>query len=99
EIIVVDDGSVDGTREALQKRRGLIRVGVHSENLGFASAVNTGLMMAKGNMIVLLNNDVLVTERWLSQLLTALNSNKGVAAVGPVTNYIGGEQQINTTYK
>lgn len=99
EIIVVDDGSMDGTCEALYKRRGAIRVGVHLENLGFASAINTGLMMAKGSTIVLLNNDVLVTERWLSQLLTALNANKEAAAIGPVTNYIGGEQQINIAYK
>lgn len=99
EIIVVDDGSVDGTCEALWKRRGSIRVGVHLENLGFASAVNTGLMMAKGDTIVLLNNDVLVTERWLSQLLTALNGNKEAAAIGPVTNYIGGDQQIEAVYK
>ncbi|AZK49164.1 glycosyltransferase family 2 protein [Paenibacillus lentus] len=98
EIIVVDDGSIDGTCEALWSKKGSIRVGVHLENLGFASAVNTGLMMAKGNTIVLLNNDVLVTERWLTQLLTVLNNNKDAAAVGPVTNYISGDQQIEAVY-
>lgn len=99
EIIVVDNGSDDGTKEMLQRRGGAIRLGIHTQNYGFARAVNTGLMMAKGTTIVLLNNDVLVTERWLSQMLRCLNDNPVTAAVGPVTNYIGGEQQINVPYK
>lgn len=99
EIIVVDNGSNDGTKEMLQRRGGAIRVGIHSQNYGFARAVNTGLMMAKGTTIVLLNNDVLVTERWLSQMMRCLQDNPATAAVGPVTNYIGGEQQINVPYQ
>ncbi|MBA9084508.1 GT2 family glycosyltransferase [Fontibacillus solani] len=98
EIIVVDNGSNDGTVKMLRRRGGALRIGVHSQNLGFARAVNTGLMMAKGSTIVLLNNDVLVTERWLSQLLRCLNESPGAAAVGPVTNYIGGEQQMDVPY-
>ncbi|RCX19767.1 GT2 family glycosyltransferase [Fontibacillus phaseoli] len=98
EIIVVDNGSQDGTAELLRKRRGPLRLAVHERNLGFARAVNTGLMMAKGSHIVLLNNDVLVTERWLSQLLRCLRDCPEAAAVGPVTNYIGGEQQIDVPY-
>lgn len=98
EVIVIDNGSNDGTVEMLRQRGGALRIGTHSQNLGFARAVNTGLMMAKGDTIVLLNNDVLVTDRWLSQLLRCLNESPGTAAVGPVTNYIGGEQQMEVSY-
>ena len=98
EIIVVDNGSEDGTAEAVRRRRRPIRLTVHNQNLGFARAINTGLMMAKGRYIVLLNNDVLVTERWLDQLLHCLNQHPDAAAVGPVTNYISGEQQISVPY-
>ncbi|MEF2967932.1 glycosyltransferase family 2 protein [Paenibacillus sp. M1] len=98
EVIVVDNGSEDGTAEMLRQRRGNLRFTVHPRNLGFARAVNTGLMMAKGNYLLLLNNDVLVTERWLSQMLACLKECPGAAAVGPVTNYIGGEQQIQVPY-
>lgn len=98
EIIVVDNGSKDGTVEELQARRGTIRVAVHPQNLGFARAINTGLMMAKGLTIVLLNNDILVTEGWLNNMLHCLNANPSVAVVGPVTNYISGNQQIDVPY-
>ncbi|MNO20292.1 N-acetylglucosaminyl-diphospho-decaprenol L-rhamnosyltransferase [compost metagenome] len=99
EVIVVDDGSSDGTEKMLRGRRGALRIGGHTQNCGFARSVNTGLMMARGTTIVLLNNDVLVTERWLSQMLRCLNENPGTAVVGPVTNYIGGEQQIDVPYE
>lgn len=98
EIIVVDNGSTDGTAAAVRRRQGRVRLAVYPQNLGFARAVNTGLMMAKGNTIVLLNNDVLVTEGWLDQLLACLRQVPGAAAAGPVTNYISGEQQIDVPY-
>lgn len=98
EIIVVDNGSSDGTEEEI-RRRGNVRLAVHPENLGFARAINTGLMMARGRTLVLLNNDVLVTERWLEQLMECLRRIPDAAAVGPVTNYISGEQQITVPYE
>ncbi|WP_223069492.1 glycosyltransferase family 2 protein [Paenibacillus caui] len=97
ELVVVDDASTDGTKEALRDRR-KIRLAVHSRNLGFAGSINTGLMMAKGQTVLLLNNDVLVTENWLGNMLDCLNSSPDIGAVGPVTNYIGGEQQIEVPY-
>ncbi|MGZ7440719.1 glycosyltransferase family 2 protein [Paenibacillus sp. TH7-28] len=98
EVIVVDNGSDDGTADEVRRRRSPVRLAVHPQNHGFARAVNTGLMMAKGQTIVLLNNDVLVTERWLDQLLGCLELT-GAAAVGPVTNYISGDQQIDVPYE
>lgn len=98
ELIVVDDGSDDGTSEALRTRSS-IRIAVHQRNMGFAGAVNTGLMMAKGRTVLILNNDVLVAEHWLDNMLDCLNSSPDIGAVGPVTNYIGGEQQIEVPYR
>ncbi len=98
ELIVVDDGSDDGTPEALQTRR-RIRLAVHERNRGFAGAVNTGLLMAKGKTVLILNNDVVVAEHWLENMLACLYSSPDIGAVGPVTNYIGGEQQIEVPYR
>ncbi|CAH0118461.1 glycosyltransferase family 2 protein [Paenibacillus sp. CECT 9249] len=99
EIIVVDNASTDGTEQYLQRLGGEVRYRVHDRNLGFAGAINTGLMMAKGTTIALLNNDVIATRNWLANMLSCLHSDPGIGMVGPVTNYIGGDQQIEVPYR
>jgi glycosyltransferase involved in cell wall biosynthesis len=97
EIIFVDNGSTDGTRSWL---RGLIKenpryqIIENGNNLGFARGCNQGLTAASGEYLLLLNNDVLVTEGWLSGLMTALSSSTRIGIVGPMTNYISGPQQV-----
>ncbi len=92
EIIVVDNGSNDGTKEYCRRER-LILISL-PENRGFPIACNKGLAVAAGEQLLLLNNDCRVAPHWLSQLLTALHSGEEIGAVGPVTNYASGEQQI-----
>ncbi|MEK5061599.1 hypothetical protein BK126_24205 [Paenibacillus sp. FSL H7-0326] len=98
EIVVVDNASTDGTAEYLRSLDLNVRYTVLDSNLGFAGGVNHGLMMARGQYIVVLNNDVVVTPGWLTNMMSCLDSDAGIAAVGPVTNYIGGEQQIEVPY-
>lgn len=99
EIIVVDNASADGTLSYLQSMTGKLRFHINESNRGFAGAVNTGLMMAKGQSICILNNDTLVTPNWLTNLLACLNSDANIGIVGPVTNYISGDQQIEVPYR
>ncbi|MDF2721382.1 MAG: glycosyl transferase family 2 [Paenibacillus sp.] len=100
EIIVIDNGSTDGTADYLRSLpRGTVRYKICESNLGFAGGVNQGLMMARGSTIMFLNNDTIVTERWLANLLTCLHSTDRFGLVGPVTNYISGEQLIETKYE
>ncbi|MFU1793549.1 glycosyltransferase family 2 protein [Paenibacillus azoreducens] len=98
EIIVVDNGSTDGTASYLEKRAGQLRFALLEANKGFAGGVNQGLMMAKGDTIVILNNDTLVTPGWLTHMMQCLLSDPMIGVVGPVTNYISGEQQIDVPY-
>ncbi|CAH1206187.1 hypothetical protein PAECIP111893_02456 [Paenibacillus plantiphilus] len=93
EIIVVDNGSTDGTGEwCVKEGISLISLPV---NTGFPTACNRGLRIASGEYLLLLNNDVTVSHGWLSGLLRALHSSLEVGIVGPVTNYASGKQQVD----
>ncbi|GLX67099.1 glycosyltransferase family 2 protein [Paenibacillus glycanilyticus] len=98
EIIVIDNASTDGTAEYLEQLDGQVRFRVLDQNYGFAGAVNMGLMMAKGTTLLILNNDTLATDNWLGNLLICLHSDPAIGMVGPVTNYISGDQQIQVSY-
>jgi len=73
ELIVVDNGSTDGTGTYLAGVQDVAPVPVtvmHNErNAGFPAAINQGLKAARGDYLVLLNNDAVVTDGWLSQLV------------------------------
>ncbi len=72
EVIVVDNGSTDGSREIVEKQYPSIRLVRLMRNLGFARACNEGIHCAEGECIVLLNNDVEVKTDWLRQLVEGM---------------------------
>ena len=88
ELIVIDNGSTDGTAAYLAGVRDMASVPVtvvtNSVNVGFPAAINQGLQLARGDYLVLLNNDVVVTDRWLDQLIGLVNAKRGVIAEGAV---------------
>ncbi|HEX7057453.1 MAG TPA: glycosyltransferase family 2 protein [Bacilli bacterium] len=98
EVIVIDNASSDGTQEFLREQRTQLVYVRNAENRGFSGAVNRGLKLARGETIVILNDDTIVTERWLDNLLHCLLSDERIGLVGPVTNYISGSQQIDVAY-
>ncbi len=73
ELIVVDNGSTDETAAYLAGVRDAAGVPVtvvtNARNLGFPRAINQGLQAARGEYLVLLNNDAVVTDGWLDQLI------------------------------
>lgn len=98
ELIVVDNASTDGSSQWIAQQPD-IRAIFNTENKGFPGGCNQGLAIAKGDDLLLLNSDVIVTPRWLEQLKKALYSSKDVGAVSCVTNKCSNGQQIEMPYK
>src|ERR1017187_6109128 len=73
ELVVIDNGSTDGTGDYLAGIQDASPVPVtviaNATNRGFPAAINQGLQYARGESLVLLNNDVVVTDGWLDQLV------------------------------
>jgi GT2 family glycosyltransferase len=81
EIILVDDGSTDGTREWLATLGAPFRVILNERNLGYGGANNRGAAAAQGELLALLNNDLVFSPGWLEPMLEAharLRSRAGV---------------------
>jgi O-antigen biosynthesis protein len=81
QIVVVDNGSRDGSPEWLRAQPGVEAV-VAPVPLGFAHANNAARRVARGDVVAFLNNDTEVDPAWLLRPLAVLESDPGVAAVG-----------------
>lgn len=82
EIVVVDNGSGDGSADYISKKFPKIRLVKNKRNLGFAGGNNSALDFAKGKYICLLNNDMVVDPLWLTRLLSVMEKDKKIGAAG-----------------
>ena len=101
ELIVVDNGSDDGTVNYIestvipQNRHLPIRIIKNQHNLGFAAGNNQGIAVAKGDYILLMNNDIVVTPQWLDLLIACAEQRPRIGIVGPRSNCVSGPQLID----
>jgi len=82
EVIVVDNGSTDGTAEFLTHLGGDVQVLRNERNLGFARACNQGAAVARGRHLVFLNNDTIPLANWLAPLVQEVEDDASVMMVG-----------------
>lgn len=83
EMFVVDNASTDGSPDMVKNLYPEISLIENQKNLGFAKANNIAIRKAKGEYIVLLNCDLILTNQALDDLVSFLDNNPEVGAVAP----------------
>jgi GT2 family glycosyltransferase len=95
EAIVVDDGSGDGTPEALEERFPGVRVLAKTQNEGLVAGRNSALPLVRGRFVLMLDSDTEVQPDAIPKLAAVLDRDPDVGLVGPRLVYPNGELQLS----
>ena len=101
EVILVDNASSDDTVELLREYAAAdnrFRLFPLKKNLGFAGGNNYAATQARGENLVFLNIDTMVTAGWVGRLLRHLHRDPSIGLLCPVTNFAGNEVKIAVSY-
>ena len=100
ELIVLDNASTDDTPRYLRdlaRQDSRVRPITSDVNAGFAAGNNMALREARGQWLVLLNNDTVVTDGWLSRMIRVARQDVRTGVVGPLSNSVSGVQHLAET--
>lgn len=96
DVIVVDNGSSDGSVPFIEKEFPKAMVLRFDENRGFSAAVNAGIAASNSPYISLLNNDTEVDERWLEQMVAALEAHPDAGSAASKILYFSDRATVNS---
>lgn len=101
ELIAIDDGTTDGMAEYLAGVADTapfpIQILTNPRPLGVAASWNRAVAVAKGENLVFLQGDAIVTDGWLDQLLALVNSQAAIGLCGPMSNSAESSQRVDST--
>ncbi len=87
EIVVVDNGSYDGSARLVRDRWPDVRLLALTRNRGFSGGVNAGLHLARGEYLVLLNNDAVAAPDFVANLVAPLRADRSLGATAAVMTF------------
>ena len=92
EVIVVDNGSNDGSIEMIRRKFPRVKLMENNENVGFSKATNRGIVMSTGRYVLLLNSDTILLDN-LKEVLIYADNNPQIGAIGCRLLYLNGSIQ------
>lgn len=93
EVIVIDNGSTDGSREMLRSLQDRIVLVENEQNTGFAAANNQGMALATHHTFLLLNSDAFISARTLERAMNLLRNKPSAGIVGVRLDNVDGTVQ------
>jgi len=102
EVLMVDNGSNDGSVGAVEKDFKDVKVIKNKKNLGFAGGNNKGIEYAlekDAGLCLIVNNDTIVEENFLVQLIKLMEENKKIGIVSPKIYFAAGFEYHKKRYK
>src|SRR5208337_3369972 len=94
-VILVDNGSTDGSVELVLQKYPLVKIILNNENLGFGKANAIGINAGKADFIALLNNDTVVDKHWLFPLVNSMLEDESVASACSKLLFMNNPHVIN----
>lgn len=98
EIVVVDNGSIDGSKEWLSKQKGIVYVDL-PKNTGFTGGEIAAEKVAKGEFLALINSDAVIAKNWCTIALSQMKDPKVAVVGGRCYTWNDGEEPFNTENK
>ena len=83
EILLIDNGSTDGSQQMVQRKYPAVKLVQNKENLGYAGACNQGIELAKSEYVLLLNNDTVSPPHFLQEMVKVMEQHRQTAMAQP----------------
>ncbi len=92
EVIIIDNGSNDGTEDFIKKNYPFFLYRKLSRNFGFPKAVNEGVKLSKGKYILVMNADIIIEKKFFSNFYRRINKSPDIGMWQPLILYPEGRK-------